>query len=448
MDGGRFDDLARSIAGRASRRDVLRALIGGGAVTIGGWAGLRGGGSRAQEGAATPEIPTVEPVEPTVVPPEPTQTPLIEPTVDPTSTPLATSTSTPVPPREQRGTATPTARPAEKGAAPAPAATRTLSLSVTAGPVRTSVRADARGFAANEAIELRWHTGATFRVLANLTASAGGRVVKTFEVPNSPRGDHRVRAQGTGGRADAIFTVKQSTKLSPASGLTESTTKVSLRGFRANTPMFVFFYPTDQRTGTPVVLAQPMTSSTGSATVTVTIPAGAAAAKHRVEGKEANSGTYTGTFFTVTAEACRTTGAVCDVDGQCCSGDCVAGTCLCSGTGIACDVDDECCGICNPSMKTCCKPESSSCESGFLSQGCCPGLWCHMGLSLGICRPCVPVGGACTLDAACCGNQCKNSACCVGEGGSCSGTVDCCTGTCRRAGGVGPRVCVTDVIGG
>lgn len=440
MDGNRFDDLARSFAKKSSRRDLLRGLIGTSAVAIGGWTGLRSGGSRAQEGDATPELPTVEPVAPTAEPTfDPTAVVTNTATAAPSATATPSPTSTTVPTRSERGTATPTARPTEKAAQPALAATRTLLLSVTTGPVRTSVRADARGFAANEAIELRWYNGSRFSVLANLTASAGGRVVKTFSVPNSSRGSHRVRAQGTGDRADAFFTVKQSTKLTPTSGLAQSTTQVSLRGFRANTPVFVLFYPTDQRTGTPAVLASPTTSSTGSATVTVSIPEGSDAGRHRIEGKEQNSGTYAGTFFTVT---CRGTDEICSNDDECCSKDCQDnGTCSCVFKG-ACTQDSDCCSVCEPESKTCCSGLGYFCGQ---FADCCPGTYCRPVLA--VCGACLAVGAACSSDIECCGRPCEGGKCCVPEGGTCTVTADCCSGRCRREGTIGPLVCKTDVIG-
>lgn len=418
MDGNRFDELTRLVARRSSRRGVLRGLIGAGAAVLPIGIALRGTGSSAEEGLATPEVPTAEPVVPTETPtaiPTGTSEPTVEPTATSTSIPAPTATPTAVPTRAERGTPTPAARPTTKGQAPVLAATRTLTLSVTEGPVRTSVRADARGFAANESIQLRWYTGASFRVLANITASAGGRAVKTFTVPNTPRGTHRVRAQGTGGLADASFFVRQSTSIFPRSGYSRSETLVSMRGFNANVPIEVRFYPAEGRTGIYAVLASMVTSSTGSATFCATIPVNAIPGRNRIEGAEVNSTIYAGTFFTAN---CKAQAGSCALESDCCS------------------------RLCDHRKGTCCgvTPDNKPCQS---TDECCGGLCIGQ-----VCVECWEPGRSCLpADHRCCGACGSERTCCATDGQACFRDSDCCNRDCVST-GLGQRgFCSGGVIG-
>lgn len=300
MDGARFDELVRQIATRSSRRSVVRGVAGAAVVAVAGVAGLRGGGSRAEDGLATPEL-TVEPFDPTQAPPDPTLVPteaeLLDPTIQPTATSTATSTST----------ATPTSSPTPTPAGPRVQGTPVLVLTPSTGKVGTSVSAVVSGFTANEAIQLRWYTGASFVSAGGFTVNSRGTGSFTFTIPATTSGSHRVRAQGGSGRADAYFDVKRSTRLSPTSGPRGTTVTVTLRGFKANKQHQIRFFSFDTRTGTPLVLGTVTTSSTGSASTTITIPANALFTKHRIEALEVGGTAYAGAFFTVPQPAATPT---------------------------------------------------------------------------------------------------------------------------------------------
>jgi hypothetical protein len=74
---------------------------------------------------------------------------------------------------------------------------------------------------------------------------------------------------------------------------------------------------------------------------------------------------------------CKRSGKKCKNDEQCCSGNCVNGTCACKGLSSACNNNSECCsgfcnqlGFCDQNRVTC------TCQVGTSNIGLCTGAAC------------------------------------------------------------------------
>ncbi len=99
--------------------------------------------------------------------------------------------------------------------------------------------------------------------------------------------------------------------------------------------------------------------------------------------------------------------------GDCCSGDCDGGSCVCKRTGEQCNGDESCC--------------TGACVAGWEVEAVC----------------CQVVGDTCFSGADCCTGSCPDGQCaCVPTGGACgpagklaqAGAAACCSGSCSTAG--------------
>jgi hypothetical protein len=75
--------------------------------------------------------------------------------------------------------------------------------------------------------------------------------------------------------------------------------------------------------------------------------------------------------------SCLPNGGTCTTNGQCCSENCVNGTCACKGLFSACNNNSECCsgfcnqfGVCDQNVVAC------ECEDGFMKPGLCTMAAC------------------------------------------------------------------------
>ncbi|MBI5545339.1 MAG: hypothetical protein HY901_15735 [Deltaproteobacteria bacterium] len=115
---------------------------------------------------------------------------------------------------------------------------------------------------------------------------------------------------------------------------------------------------------------------------------------------------------------CAANSAACTLDGQCCSGLCLAGVCAsCKANGAGCTAPGECCsGLCTNGT---CDPGATCVSQGGACSGtseCCPGFACDVpaGAANGTCQPgasCPTTGQNCSTTQACCqGLACFNAA--------------------------------------
>ena len=150
-----------------------------------------------------------------------------------------------------------------------------VRLNRSSGTVGTAVTATLRGFAANQQVTIVWHHAASVVTLATVAASYSGSASASFVVPAAYFGAHAVDGvgPGAGNVATASFTVEPSMALSTTIGAPGSTVRATLRGFgRLETAELSW-----NRIGEPESLGILTVSSTGSGSMTVTLPADAEA---------------------------------------------------------------------------------------------------------------------------------------------------------------------------
>jgi len=115
-----------------------------------------------------------------------------------------------------------------------------LTISPDEGPVGTNVTVQGHGFAKNEtSIELRYYLNGNYTTIAqNITAYADGNWTKSFEIPPSARGSHKIDAQGHNSSfaqvRDAFFEVKPGITLGKLSGSPGENITMTGSGFYAN----------------------------------------------------------------------------------------------------------------------------------------------------------------------------------------------------------------------
>jgi hypothetical protein len=122
--------------------------------------------------------------------------------------------------------------------------------------------------------------------------------------------------------------------------------------------------------------------------------------------------------------ACTTLGASCDSTLPCCIGECLGGKCS-FRLGEACAAGDPCYGVygsatCGTNGQ-CCIPMNGSCSSA--PGNCCPDLDCR-----GTC--CKRARSSCSATTDCCSSQCRGGSCCEDLGDACGAGTDCCSGVC------------------
>jgi len=123
-----------------------------------------------------------------------------------------------------------------------------------------------------------------------------------------------------------------------------------------------------------------------------------------------------------------TFGHGCATDRDCCVGQCLSGSCVCSPLGTTCVESADCCSThCDEGR--CVAAEPSGGRAGYL--GCTRGLECSSGRCFaGVCAPGRTTGRACVSGADCYSGICTSGLCAgalAGTGG-CSQDSDCATG--------------------
>ncbi len=153
--------------------------------------------------------------------------------------------------------------------------TPSIRLNQSGGVVGTAVTATLRGFAANQPVDIVWHHAASVVTVATVGASYSGSASVSFVIPAASYGAHAVDGvgPGAGNRATASVAVSPSMALSSTGGVAGSTVRVTLRGFGRLETVGLSW----SGGGLTEELGSVVASSTGSASITVTLPAGAPA---------------------------------------------------------------------------------------------------------------------------------------------------------------------------
>jgi subtilisin len=175
-----------------------------------------------------------------------------------------------------------------------------FAFPLTTGTVGQTATATLTGYAANEAVTLKWYdTSSNIRTLLTVTVSARGS--KNFEVaiPESTYGSHRFEAVGTasGSRTRYVW-VAPTLSLAPTSGPGGTSIALTATGFGANEAVSFKWYTS---TTTSVPAGSATSSATGTVTHVLTVPADATAGGHKVEATGGSSFARTAQTFTVTS---------------------------------------------------------------------------------------------------------------------------------------------------
>ncbi len=208
-------------------------------------------------------IPTTPPTATATLPANATAT--LAPTSTPTGTIAPTATSTPA----AIATSTSTPNAAATATPPAgPSGPPRVALSTQRSTVNTALRIDLAGFPANKPVEVSF-AGVT---VASITTTSGGTATATIAVPAKPQGTYEIRAAVDTTTATASFTVAPRIKLTPGTGGPGDSIGVSLRGFGKNERVRIRWLVDGRYVEVDVV---ERTSNTGSANLSVPVPAGA-----------------------------------------------------------------------------------------------------------------------------------------------------------------------------
>jgi len=115
-----------------------------------------------------------------------------------------------------------------------------LTVNPEKGPVDTTVTVEGQGFAQNEGgIELRYYLNGTYETVErNIIANAKGSWERSFQIPPSTRGEHKLDAEGAVSRLyevqDAIFEVTPEISIDKSSGSVGNTITMTGSKFAAN----------------------------------------------------------------------------------------------------------------------------------------------------------------------------------------------------------------------
>lgn len=115
-----------------------------------------------------------------------------------------------------------------------------LTVSPKQGPFGTNVTVQGRGFSENEGgIELYYYLNSSYETIeSNIVANARGSWERSFQVPSSTRGEHKLDAQGSVSKLfevqDAIFRVTGEISVDKASGIVGDTITMTGNKFAAN----------------------------------------------------------------------------------------------------------------------------------------------------------------------------------------------------------------------
>lgn len=207
-----------------------------------------------------------------------------------------------------------------------------------------------------------------------------------------------------------------------------------------------------------------ITTAIAAASICATF-AGCGSDAEEVPGGTVEAGTGDATGFGDGAafpdgNACKTVGASCAANGDCCSLSCDPTLKVCAKTfgkcltpGEACKSGPECCtyacvgGKCSGTQ---CIADNAACVT---NEECCGGA-CDAGKCKALSGSCKTSGNPCAANGECCSKLCKDGKCdgapsyCIQNGDVCVNDVDCCGGKCTKAGTSALGLCEVSSGGG
>ena len=147
------------------------------------------------------------------------------------------------------------------------------SLSLTSGPVGSTVKVTGQGYTANETVNILWN-GAT---LANLTAGYAGTVRGTFSVPIATPGSYTVNIVGATSQRSSqnTFTVSNSIAVSPTYVPPSTHTTVTGTGFQSGETVKIIL-----NSASGAVLSSVVATAQGNISRSVTIPTNTTTGSH------------------------------------------------------------------------------------------------------------------------------------------------------------------------
>jgi hypothetical protein len=174
-------------------------------------------------------------------------------------------------------------------------ATPTLSDTPAAGPAGTKIALSGQGFHPSASVSIRLGS-TTGKLLATATASSTGALTAHLTVPAATLGAHALDAV-TGGTvaATTTFTVQAHLTVSPAKIAPEATGKATITGFKGRQAVTLRLGSATGRK-----LAGLTTSTVGSGTATITIPAATKPGTYKIYAIGSNSKPTTTATITVT----------------------------------------------------------------------------------------------------------------------------------------------------
>ena len=157
-----------------------------------------------------------------------------------------------------------------------------VTLSTTRATVNSTITFDAANFAPNSSIAISWkRPGGSVVDLGSAAVGADGTATGAIVVPASEGGDgNRVIFTGSNGTVVVVFDVAPRIKVTPGTVSPGDSVDVSLRGYAKKETVQIRW----KVNGVWVTVATVTTSNTGSANVTVQVPANANAGQNSVRG--------------------------------------------------------------------------------------------------------------------------------------------------------------------
>ena len=146
-----------------------------------------------------------------------------------------------------------------------------LTVSPNSGPVGTTVTIKLRGFQKSESVKITMATGGSTATLGTVTTSSGGGSADlTVAIPASTKGTHKVTATGNKGSSTSTnYATGATATISDATLGATQKGSITIRGFASSETVRIRW---DSQGGQE--LGSVTTSSTGSASIQVALPAG------------------------------------------------------------------------------------------------------------------------------------------------------------------------------
>jgi hypothetical protein len=170
-----------------------------------------------------------------------------------------------------------------------------VTTQLKGGPVGTKVAVSGSGFQPSASVGIRLGS-ATGQLLATATASASGAFTAHLTIPAATLGAHALDAVAGGTvAATTTFIVDDHLAVSPAKIAPKATAKATVTGFKARQAVTLRLGSATGRK-----LAAPTTSTAGSGTATITIPAGTKPGTYKIYASASTATPATTATITVT----------------------------------------------------------------------------------------------------------------------------------------------------